>query len=431
MRIKRLKLEGFKDENRSVDIQFPNNNIAILFGKNGCGKTSLLRIINAILEKSDDILLAEKVEKISIVLSDGQKDEKYDIHRYNEDNTNDKMIVRKYPESKYEWDDFPDNISSILFGVNRAISYNVNVTTIQIERFFRSEFGVTYRKLLRNYRENFSEDLVHYLNRVDNRSESRLGFSNKYNQLMRDNVTIDKLDMTTVEEVLNRNFNRANRQRSLRVRDAVFNTLSDIVEFGAEKKEDIYRKHINFKDEIMKNKDKLLEALEESTDNSLQKLLINILEKMDADEIIEECEKSDIILNLLARMLEELNKEDGMLKAINSLVEIYNEHLTEGKSLKIDEKGVYVEFENKNNNHILSQLSSGEKHLLSLLTGCMIIGSNKDIVMIDEPELSLNVSWKKKILSTLSEILPNSQIIVATHSSSVININFDAMVEMD
>ncbi|WP_310604603.1 AAA family ATPase [Anaerosporobacter sp.] len=431
MRIKQLRIKGFKDEQRIVNIEFPDDNIAILFGKNGCGKTSILRIISAILGKTEDVLLEEKVEEVEIVLSDTKQDKTYNIQRYNEDDINDKNRDREDLESKYKWGDFPNNVSSILFGVNRAISYNMNVTPIQIERFLRSEFGRTYRSLLRNRGENFSEDLVHYLNRVDNRSESRLGFSNKYNQLMRNNVTIEKLDMTSVEEVLNRNFNSANRQRSLRVRDAVFNTLSDIVEFGAEKKEKIYQEHINFKDEIMKNKDKLLEALEESTDNSLQRLLINTLKKTNADEIIEDCEKSDIILNLLARMLEELNKEDGMLKAINYLLEIYNEHLSEGKSLKIDEKGTYIEFENKKNNHILSQLSSGEKHLLSLLTGCMIIGSNKNIVMIDEPELSLNVSWKKKILSTLNDILPNAQIIVATHSSSVVNNNFDAMVELE
>ena len=41
------------------------------------------------------------------------------------------------------------------------------------------------------------------------------------------------------------------------------------------------------------------------------------------------------------------------------------------------------------------------------------------IFLADEPELSLHISWQRKILSSVLAINPNAQIVVATHSPEI------------
>ena len=39
--------------------------------------------------------------------------------------------------------------------------------------------------------------------------------------------------------------------------------------------------------------------------------------------------------------------------------------------------------------------------------------------MTDEPELSLHISWQRKIIPAIKQLNPNAQIIAATHSPEV------------
>ena len=40
----RIRIVGFKDENRVIDVVFPEYNIAVIYGENGGGKSTFLRI---------------------------------------------------------------------------------------------------------------------------------------------------------------------------------------------------------------------------------------------------------------------------------------------------------------------------------------------------------------------------------------------------
>jgi len=71
-------------------------------------------------------------------------------------------------------------------------------------------------------------------------------------------------------------------------------------------------------------------------------------------------------------------------------------------------------------NELLSPklLSSGEKQLLLLLCNTLIARDRKSIFLIDEPELSLNVTWQRKLLDSLMRCVGDTQnqFIIATHS---------------
>lgn len=66
-----------------------------------------------------------------------------------------------------------------------------------------------------------------------------------------------------------------------------------------------------------------------------------------------------------------------------------------------------------------TSLSSGEKQLLILLTETLLQQNSPTIFIADEPELSLHIEWQRKIISSVRELNPNAQVIVATHSPEI------------
>lgn len=100
----------------------------------------------------------------------------------------------------------------------------------------------------------------------------------------------------------------------------------------------------------------------------------------------------------------------AMVESVNSL------YLNKGISLHL-EKGLQI-FASNDQQLKPSQLSSGEQELLILF--CEVIGNLKPqtILLIDEPELSLNVTWQKTLLNSLLKCASgiDLQFLVATHS---------------
>jgi predicted ATPase len=66
-------------------------------------------------------------------------------------------------------------------------------------------------------------------------------------------------------------------------------------------------------------------------------------------------------------------------------------------------------------------LSSGEKHLLLLLSNAVLARTTGALMIIDEPELSLGLKWQRKLLSELLKCTEGSnvQFLVASHSVQI------------
>jgi ABC-type transport system involved in cytochrome c biogenesis ATPase subunit len=67
----------------------------------------------------------------------------------------------------------------------------------------------------------------------------------------------------------------------------------------------------------------------------------------------------------------------------------------------------------------LQVLSSGERHVLSLIFSATHMRSSDGIVLIDEPELSLHVDWQRIILGEILKQAGGRQVIACTHSPEV------------
>ena len=65
------------------------------------------------------------------------------------------------------------------------------------------------------------------------------------------------------------------------------------------------------------------------------------------------------------------------------------------------------------------KLSSGEKQLLIILLTVLLEDGQEYILMMDEPEISMHISWQYELLNWILELNPNVQLILTTHSPSI------------
>ena len=81
----------------------------------------------------------------------------------------------------------------------------------------------------------------------------------------------------------------------------------------------------------------------------------------------------------------------------------------------------------------LENLSSGEQHLLVLYYQLLFEIEPDTLVLIDEPELSLNVVWQRNFLKDLQRIveLRKFDVLIATHSPQIIHDKWDWVVHLD
>ena len=67
----------------------------------------------------------------------------------------------------------------------------------------------------------------------------------------------------------------------------------------------------------------------------------------------------------------------------------------------------------------VSSLSSGEMQILLILLRAFLLNENEAIVLIDEPENSLDIDWQFELINILVDLNPNAQYFITTHSPAL------------
>ena len=77
-------------------------------------------------------------------------------------------------------------------------------------------------------------------------------------------------------------------------------------------------------------------------------------------------------------------------------------------------------------------LSSGEKQLLLLFINTITSAEVATVFIIDEPEISLNIKWQRNLIDTLLEFSEEKdvQFILATHSLELLTSNFEKVTQL-
>ena len=109
---------------------------------------------------------------------------------------------------------------------------------------------------------------------------------------------------------------------------------------------------------------------------------------------------------------------------INRMKELFNNFFEDKKFIEIDINDFEPIFELTENKEkmTISELSSGEKQIFYKGGTLLQYTYNKsNIVLIDEPEISMHPEWQQKILQFYKNVNPDNQYIFATHSAYIVN----------
>lgn len=124
---------------------------------------------------------------------------------------------------------------------------------------------------------------------------------------------------------------------------------------------------------------------------------------------------------------------DALLEKLELFTNILNERRFTFKLININrDKGFFFKT-SKGKELELNQLSSGEQHEVVLLYELIFNVKPNVLVLIDEPEISLHVTWQKEFLNDLLKIIKiqNIQVLIATHSPSIINDRWDLVYNLE
>ena len=122
---------------------------------------------------------------------------------------------------------------------------------------------------------------------------------------------------------------------------------------------------------------------------------------------------------------------EELTASISEYVNIVNEIFLD-KTVTVSDSGKIGITMNNGMSLPLVKLSSGEKQIIIMFYALLFHAEPGSIVILDEPEISLHVSWQQKLGRYFSDIcrVRNIQMIVATHSPQVIHDMWDSAREL-
>ncbi|MBD9096949.1 MAG: ATP-binding protein [Haemophilus parainfluenzae] len=407
-KIKYISIKGFWGE--YVCRSEFNNDINIIIGKNGTGKTTFMNILHAVLSLDFDELRDNEFNEVtlSLVNNEGEKEIK---------------VIKNE-------DDFRFNITYVIDGKE----YDVNLPMGDVPPYARRRYFDRYEQLKDNinkYIKLFS--LSVYRNRKNYEYERERERGNLYrkgmlsptdfylNELL---IELGKyqLELTQNSKKISEDLQRdvllsllyTNEERTTKLRNN--NSLDK--EKEKEKLQNAYRKFGFYGDEVSKKIDKHIEIVFKEI-NKIEKIKKEYEFKVDFNNfefpspILEAKKVTDRIIELSSNAEKE---NEAIFNNNNKFINIIKSFTNKNFEFK---KGELVFLLSSGEEVSLFKLSSGEKQLLILLIEALLQRESNCIFLADEPEISLHIEWQREIISSVLSLNPNAQIIVATHSPEI------------
>lgn len=79
----------------------------------------------------------------------------------------------------------------------------------------------------------------------------------------------------------------------------------------------------------------------------------------------------------------------------------------------------------------LYQLSAGEKQILIILLKVLLQENQPCILLMDEPEISLHVTWQAQLIDIIRKLNPNCQLVIITHAPAIFEHWQDKITKME
>ncbi|EMF8143826.1 AAA family ATPase [Serratia marcescens] len=377
-----------------------NDDVNIIIGRNGTGKTTFMNILHSILSLDFDGINNNDFNSAEIKLKDGRKSKTIKINKIENETT---------PFSKIQY-----QLSSK--------KYNLRVMNTDDRRF-----PLHYRRRVQEESEELRSELeklvaLSSLSVYRLRNSDDLEVRDKYGTRF-----INPVDYKLSE--LMQELTKYQLELSQQARDIALELQKEVLASILYSKEDIDDKAYNIDFDKEKEKQNLLSAYTQlnaidynirrkinfhvdNIDNTISKLKQDKKKVIDIRSI-EALRKTQKIIKM---SLTSKDKTSQVFAPIEQFLSILKEFVTD-KTFEFLGGELFI----KNSHGPIKQesLSSGEKQLLILFIETLLQREQQYIFITDEPELSLHIQWQRNIIPAIKKLNPNAQIIAATHSPEV------------
>ncbi|HFM0721327.1 TPA: ATP-binding cassette domain-containing protein, partial [Escherichia coli] len=310
MKLLSIYIAGFQSINRAAYVEFADGDISVIYGDNGCGKTTFLKLIHSILKRDDESLASENVMYVEIYYEKNNGEREFVPVRQIQEEVEEGII-----KDSYDWSDLVDSeladCTSLSLGVERGVtSESLKVEPVDILRFlghpeYRSLFAKTDIHL-------FSERMAMFLKRYQNNRRR-----NKKDDMDLDakHVFLQNIKMSNIENMLVERYLLARNIATERIQNALFDTLAIAVD-AKKTSEDIVMPS-NFESDVYKNKERIIEALDDGFENNFKNHVVNILSSIQSESDVNKILENQLLRKLVMNMTRELKVEKQLLSSIN------------------------------------------------------------------------------------------------------------------
>lgn len=142
----------------------------------------------------------------------------------------------------------------------------------------------------------------------------------------------------------------------------------------------------------------------------------------------------DVLALYLSDFNEKLDAFTDLQRRIEALVDIVGSKLRRKRFVIDRQKGFVFETHDDPPRRLsVTELSSGEQHQIVLFYELIFASTGIDLFLIDEPEISLHVEWQRAFISDIEKVqaLTGATFLIATHSPQIINNRRDLAVPLD
>ncbi|ELV7518762.1 AAA family ATPase [Photobacterium damselae] len=399
-------------------------------GLNGSGKTTALNMIMALLTPSIDKLLEIRFSNASLIVEKAREIICIECNKQNDDirlSVNNEYTILGQEDISYEDHLYSQRKGRIVREKNsdviRAIRRLASPMFLSLDRrfvkssrdeeypiFFDENIHRAVRK--RGVKDNSLDEIVDIVAEASAEAKARQSVADNK---LRNEIILDSLSFAEITGKAQFPDNQTIRQ--LRHKQKAIKKTFDNLDVPSDEFEGKYNDFFDNLENLVKR----FERIEVESLNRRDIEFDEIAKKIMSNWFINQHQlhRIDRLFSKVESYQSDKNRIYAHLTRFELLV---NKFLNEtGKKVQINNKGrLAVKFAGEERD--LSVLSSGERQIVIMLAHLVL---NKrlrgdGVFIVDEPELSLHISWQDMFVDAIQEASPNLQIILATHSPSII-----------